>query len=162
MIRLATLVVAGLLCATAASAQESGGGVDPSNENSAIVLQRNATLASRALATGEFTKARQYAQTVTRGAPKRLEGWLMLGAAQNGLKAWKDAAKSYRTAVRLAPASVDAHGGLGVALARSGDAGAAEELSWLTTAARACSTNCALIAKQKSDVEAALAAARAS
>jgi cytochrome c-type biogenesis protein CcmH/NrfG len=156
--RLAPLLIAGLLCSAPALAQESGGGVDEASE-SALLLQRNATLAQQALSARVFREARQYAQSVTRGAPKRIEGWLMLGAAQTGLEDWKAAGATYRTAVRLAPVNADAHTGLGVALAHNGDAAAAEQVAWLTTTARTCSTNCAALARQKSDVEAAIAAA---
>ena len=82
----------------------------------------------------------------------------MLGAAQRGLNDWQGAQASYRTALRLAPVSADAHAGLGVALARSGDVRAAKELAWLTDKVLACATNCVAITKHRADVEAAIVA----
>ena len=119
-------------------------------------LQQNIDRAATAMRAKDYKSARKYAQAVTRGDPKRVEAWLMLGAAQVALADWKAARGTYTTAVRLSPVDPEAHAGLGVALARTKDPKAAQQLAWLTTQVQACKGNCAGLAKYRSDVEAAI------
>jgi cytochrome c-type biogenesis protein CcmH/NrfG len=126
-------------------------------------LQQNAQLATRALKAGDFRAARKYAQTVTRGDPKRVEAWLLLGAAQIGLQDWRAARGTYTTAVRVGPGNAEAHAGLGVAYARTSDPKARTQLAWLAQAASACGScwQAADLAKFHRNVEAAIAIAAA-
>ena len=120
--------------------------------------QENIDRATRALQAKDYATARRYAQSVSRADPKRVEAWLLLGAAQLGLEDWKKARITYTTAVRLWPNNPEARAGLGVALARTNDPKASVQLAWLTEKAAACG-GCPQYVKYKSDVETALSAA---
>ena len=120
-------------------------------------LQQNALLATQALKAKDYRTARKYAQVVTRGDPKRVESWLLLGAAQIGLQDFKAARGTFTTAVRLSPIDPEAHAGLGIALARTKDPRATEQLAWLAAKAQACTGQCAGLTKFKSEVETAIA-----
>jgi Tfp pilus assembly protein PilF len=121
-----------------------------------LVTQENIDRATRALQAKDYATARRYAQSVTRADPKRVEAWLMLGAAQQGLQDWKKARLTYTTAVRLWPNNPEARAGLGIALARTGDPKATVQLAWLSEKTAACG-GCPQLAKFKTDVETAMA-----
>lgn len=124
-------------------------------------LRQYAQLAGQAIKDKDFRTARKYAQQLTRGDPKRAEAWLILGAAQLGLEDWSAARGTYSTAVRLAPDSPEAHGGLGVAYARTRDARAQQQLAWFATTQAACGTcwQSRDLARFRTDVESAVAVA---
>jgi cytochrome c-type biogenesis protein CcmH/NrfG len=121
--------------------------------------QRNIDVATRALREKDYAKARKYAQPVTRADPKRVESWLLLGAAQQGLKDWSGARRTYTTAVRLARDNPEAQAGLGVAYARTGDPKAATQLAWITRSLADCGGcyRASQLAKFKTDIETAIA-----
>lgn len=121
--------------------------------------QRNIDLATRALTEKDYAKARKYAQVVTRADPKRVEAWLLLGSAQIALQDWPRARITYSTALRLSPGEPEARAGLGVAMARTHDPRAQEQLAWLTASAQSCGARCAQVLKFKGDVETAIAEA---
>jgi cytochrome c-type biogenesis protein CcmH/NrfG len=122
------------------------------------VTQRNIDVATRALRDKDYKTARKYAQSVTRADPKRVEAWLLLGSAQQGLQDWKGARTTYTTAVRLHPTHPEARAGLGVAYARTGDPKAAVQLAWLDGKLRECGScyQSGQLAKLKADVETAI------
>lgn len=122
------------------------------------VTQRNIDAATRALQAKDYKTARRYAQPVTRADPKRIESWLLLGAAQQGLLDWKGARATYTTAVRLVPNHPEARAGLGIALARTSDPKATVQLAWLDAKLKACGGcwQAGQLAKFKSDVETAI------
>jgi cytochrome c-type biogenesis protein CcmH/NrfG len=165
MRRIGILVLAAALAAGAADAQsemeiyqQQGDRLLGANRED---LQQNAQLAARALKARDFRTARKYAQVVTRGDPKRVESWLLLGAAQVGLEDWKAARGTYTTAVRVGPGNAEAHAGLGVAYARTNDLKAQVQLAWLAQAATACGScwQAGELAKFRRDVESAIALA---
>lgn len=123
------------------------------------VTQRNIDVASQALRDKDFVKARKYAQPVTRADPKRVDSWLLLGSAQQGLKDWSGARKTYTTAVRLARDNAEAQAGLGVAYARTNDPKAATQLAWVSRSLQECGGcyRASQLAKFKSDIETAIA-----
>jgi cytochrome c-type biogenesis protein CcmH/NrfG len=157
------MLAAALICAAPAWAQSEmeifQQTADSLIANHREITQQNIDRATKALQAKDYKTARKYAQTVTRADPKRIEAWLMLGAAQLGLEDWKGARGTYTTAVRLQPVDPEAHAGLGVALARTKDPRATQQLAWLDAKAQACGATCARIAKLKSDVETAIAEA---
>ena len=124
-------------------------------------LQQNALLSTQALKAKDYRTARKYAQVVTRGDPKRVESWLLLGAAQIGLGDWTRARGTFTTAVRVGPGNAEAHAGLGVAYARTNDAKAQTQLAWLSAQIAACGTcwQAGQLARFRSDVESAIALA---
>jgi cytochrome c-type biogenesis protein CcmH/NrfG len=158
------MLAAAALFATAAWAQGNNDsmllelGANQLSDAQRQATQENIDRATRALQANDYATARRYAQSVTRADPKRVEAWLLLGAAQQGLQDWKKARITYSTAVRLWPNNPEARAGLGVALARTGDPKASVHLAWLTEKAAACG-GCAQYVKYKSEVESALAAA---
>lgn len=113
-------------------------GANALSANQREVTQRAIDDASRALQAKDYAKARKYAQTVTRADPKRIEAWLLLGSAQQGLQDWKGARTTYTTAVRLHPNHPEARAGLGLAYARTGDPKASLQLAWLDAKLREC------------------------
>lgn len=121
-------------------------------------LRQYAQLAAQAIKDKDYRTARKYAQQLTRGDPKRAEAWLILGAAQLGLEDWSAARGTYTTAVRLSPDSPEAHGGLGVAYARTRDAKAQQQLAWFASAQTACGTcwQARDLARFRTDVESAI------
>ncbi|MBX3484186.1 tetratricopeptide repeat protein [Phenylobacterium sp.] len=123
------------------------------------VTQRNIDVATRALREQDYAKARRYAQPVTRADPKRVESWLLLGAAQQGLKDWSGARKTYTTAVRLARDNPEARAGLGVAYARTNDPKAATQLAWVAAKVQDCGGcwRAGQLAKFQADIETAIA-----
>lgn len=123
------------------------------------VTQRNINEATKALNARDYKSASQYAQAVTRADPKRIEAWLLLGAAQIGLQDWKRASRAYTTAVRLSPIDPKARGGLGVSLARLRDPKAQQQLDWFTSRSQTCGARCADLVRYKAEVEAAMAEA---
>ncbi|TAL31412.1 tetratricopeptide repeat protein [Phenylobacterium sp.] len=122
------------------------------------VTQRNVDVATKALRDKDYKTARKYAQSVTRADPKRVEAWLLLGSAQQGLQDWKGARTTYTTAVRLHPTHPEARAGLGVAYARTGDPKATVQLAWLETKLRECSGcyQAGQLSRLKADVETAI------
>lgn len=122
------------------------------------VTQRNIDVAAKALRDQDYKTARKYAQSVTRADPKRVEAWLLLGSAQQGLQDWKGARTTYTTAVRLYPTHPEARAGLGVAYARTGDPKATVQLAWLDAKLRECGGcyQSGQLAKFKADIEAAI------
>jgi len=169
---LAILVAAGVIAASPAAAQnfeavlEVERYVNGGNDMLARhrqQTQRNIDLATKALQAKDYPRAVKYARAVARQDPKRIEAWLMLGAAQQGIQDWKGARKSYTTAVRLSPKHPEARAGLGIAYARTADPRATVQLAWLTEQAQACGGRCpqaAELTALKRDVEAALVPAR--
>ena len=123
------------------------------------VTQRNIDLATKALQAKDYKTARKYAQSVTRADPKRIEPWLMLGAAQQGLEDWKEARATYSKALRLSPSHPEARAGLGIAMARTHDPKATIHLAWLDARLKDCGGcwQAGQLAKFKGDVEAAIA-----
>jgi len=123
------------------------------------VTQRNIDIATKALQEKDYAKARRYAAPVTRADPKRVESWLLLGAAQQGLGDWKGARKTYTTAVRIAPKHPEARAGLGLAYAHTGDPKATVQLAWLTAQIAECDGcwRASQLVKFKADLEAAIA-----
>jgi len=89
--------------------------------------------------------------------PNNPEAWLMFGAARSGLSDWKGARRGFDKAVRFAPERIDAHRGLGVALANLKDPKAQGELSWLQAKAQACG-GCTDAGALKAAIEAITAA----
>ena len=124
-------------------------------------IEQNVMLATRALWAKDFKTARKYAQAVTRADPKRGQAWLLLGAAQIGLEDFKAARGTYTTAVRLSPGDAEAHAGLGVAFARTHDAKAQVQLTWLAAKAQECGKcwQASDLARFRSDIESAIAVA---
>lgn len=122
------------------------------------VTQRNIDVATKALQARDYKTARKYAQPVTRADPKRVESWLLLGAAQQGLQDWKGARSTYTTAVRMFPSHPEARAGLGIALARTSDPKATIQLAWLDAKLKACGGcwQAGQLAKFKADVETAI------
>ena len=121
--------------------------------------QRNINGATKALQAKDYATAKKYALTVSRQDPKRVEPWLMLGAAETGLQDWPAARKAYTAAVKISPIHVEARAGLGIAQARLKDSGVQRQLSWLTKKAEECGGcwQAGQLAKYKSDVETAVA-----
>src|SRR5687768_14533079 len=112
-IGLAILAMAAL-GASHASAQASNDsmllelGAGQLSEAQRQVTQLNIDRASRALRDKDYAQARKYAQPVTRADPKRIEAWLLLGAAQLGLEDWGKARTAYTTALRITPGHPEA------------------------------------------------------
>jgi cytochrome c-type biogenesis protein CcmH/NrfG len=153
-----------LLAAAPASAQSEmelyTAGANQLSADQREVIQNNINLATRALREKDYARARKYAQPVTRADPKRLEAWLMLGAAQMGLQDWKKARLAYATALRLSPNDADARAGMGVAMARTKDPHATEHLAWFDARLAACGGSCPQAAKLKAlkgEIEVAIA-----
>lgn len=122
------------------------------------VIQENIARATRALQAKDYKTARKYAQSVTRADPKRIESWLLLGAAQQGLEDWKGARITYTRAVRMAPVHPEARAGLGVAYARTADPKATVQLAWIDARLKECAGcwQSGQLAKFKADVETAI------
>ncbi len=159
--RLAVILIAAAAIAAPAVAQEATGneGPDRTADLAAQADQQRhlAQLARDAMEAGDWKTARKHAQRLADVAPRNLSAQLMLGETQRSLRDWKGARRTYAAALRLSPSSPEAHAGYGVALGRTGDAKAAEQLEWLTERAKACG-NCSTVTKLKADVEAAIAA----
>lgn len=136
-----------------------------SGGNQLLAAQREATQlniegATNALQAKDYARARKYARLVTRQDPKRVEAWLLLGAAQQGLGDWKGARSTYTTAVRISPRHPEARAGLGIAYARTSDPRATVQLAWLSQQAQACGGTCRQADQLKrltADLEAVLA-----
>jgi cytochrome c-type biogenesis protein CcmH/NrfG len=161
MRRIGLALAAALVCSPAwaqseTELYESGGTAMAAAQRE--VTQRNIDVATKALRDGDYKTARKYAQPVTRADPKRVESWLLLGAAQQGLADWKGARTTYTTAVRLFPSHPEARAGLGIALARTGDPKATVQLGWIDAKLRECGGcwQAGQLAKFKADVEAAI------
>ena len=123
------------------------------------VIQHNIDVATKALQAKDYATARKSAQMVTRADPKRVQSWLLLGTAQMGLQDWKRARGTYTTALRLSPDNVEAHAGLGVAMAMTNDPKAQVHLNWLAAKAQECGGcyQAGQLAKLKGDVQTAMA-----
>lgn len=140
----ATLAAAAVLGAASAHAQFASeieayeSGANALADAQRDVTQRAIDEANRALKAKDYARARRYAATVTRADPKRVESWLLLGAAQQGLGDWSAARRTYTTAVRIAPKHPEARAGLGMAYAHTGDPKAAAELAWLAGQVAEC------------------------
>ena len=162
MRRIGLLVVAAALMAGPAWSQsetelyEGGGTALVAAQRE--VTQRNIDVATKALQAKDYKTARKYAQPVTRADPKRVESWLLLGAAQQGLQDWKGARTTYTTAVRMFPAHPEARAGLGIALGRTSDPKATVQLAWLDAKVRECGGcwQAGQLSKFKTDVETAI------
>ena len=122
------------------------------------VIQHNIDVATKALQAKDYATARKSAQAVTRADPKRIQSWLLLGAAQMGLQDWKRARGTYTTALRLAPDNAEAHAGLGVAMAMTNDPKAQVHLNWLAAKAQECGAcyQAGQLAKLRGDVQTAM------
>jgi cytochrome c-type biogenesis protein CcmH/NrfG len=164
------VLAAALLAATCAAAQSSNDsmvlelGANQMSDAQRLVTQQNIDRAARALAAKDYAQARKYAQPVTRADPKRIEAWLMLGAAQLGLEDWSKARTAYTTALRITPGHPEARAGLGIAMARSKDPRATIQLAWFNDKIASCGQTCpqaAQLAKFKGEVEAAIASTQA-
>ena len=144
--------------ATAELADYQAGG-DRLLEQHRDAAQRNIDRATRALQAKDYPKARKYAQAVTRADPKRVEAWLLLGAAQMGVQDWKRARTSYAKAIRIWPGHPEARAGLGVAMARTNDPRATVQLAWFDKRLQACDGcyQAASLTRLKSQVETAIA-----
>jgi len=127
--------------------------------NQIEVVQQNIYRATQALRAKDYPTARKYAQSVTRADPKRIEAWLLLGMAQQGLQDWKRARGTYTTATRVAPDNAEARAGLGVAMAMTNDPKATVHLNWLATKQQQCGAcgQSSQLAKLRGDVEQAIA-----
>jgi cytochrome c-type biogenesis protein CcmH/NrfG len=163
MRRIGPVIAAAALASASAAFAQSETELYQENGSAMLAAQREVTqhnieLASQALQAGDFKTARKYALSVTRADPKRVEPWLMLGAAQAGLEDWKAARSTYATAVRISPGDPTARGGLGVAMAKTRDPYATVQLAWLAAKVQACGGcgQAAQLAKLHSDVEAAI------
>jgi cytochrome c-type biogenesis protein CcmH/NrfG len=123
------------------------------------VIQRSIDVATQALRDKDYAKARKFAQPVTRADPKRVESWLLLGAAQQGLADWSGARRTYTTAVRLAADNPEARAGLGIAYARTHDPKATVQLAWLAGKVQECGGCWRLgqLRKLQQDLQAAIA-----
>lgn len=121
--------------------------------------QRNIDLATKALQAKDYESAKKYALALSRQDPKRVQPWVMLGAAEAGLQDWPAARKAYTAAVKLEPTHVEARAGLGIAQARLKDTGVQRQLTWLTKKAEECGGcwQAAQLAKYKGEVETAMA-----
>lgn len=163
-----TTLAAALLCAAPAGAQtmaaieemalyQAQG--DRLTEAHREATQTKIDQATRALQANDFAAARKYAQAVTRADPKRVEAWLLLGAAQTGLQDWKRARTSYMTAIRIWPGNPQARAGLGVAMARSNDPRATTQLAWFDRQIAVCDgcQQAASLSRFRRDVETAIA-----
>jgi cytochrome c-type biogenesis protein CcmH/NrfG len=166
MRRVGLAILAVLLCAAPALAQNSEmenftAGANQMAEAQREVTQRNIDIATQALKAKDYAKARKYAQPVTRADPKRIEAWLMLGTAQLGLQDWKRARSTYAAALRITPGHAEARAGLGIAMARTNDPQARTQLAWLDAKARECGGcgQAVQLAKFKAEVETAIAEA---
>lgn len=156
------LALAAALLATPAWSQsetelyESGGTAMAAAQRE--VTQRNIDMATKALQAKDYRTARKYAQPVTRADPKRVESWLLLGAAQQGLQDWKGARTTYATAVRLFPSHPEARAGLGIALARTGDPKATIQLAWIDAKLQECGScwQAGVLGRYKADIETAI------
>lgn len=161
------MLAAALLCAAPAWAQsetelfQEGGSAMLAAQRE--VTQRKIELATTALQAKDYKAARKHAQSVTRADPKRIEPWLMLGAAQQGLQDWRGARTTYTTAVRLSPGHPEARAGLGVALARTNDPKATIHLAWLDAKLKDCAGcwQAGQLARFKGEVETAIVEAQA-
>lgn len=122
------------------------------------VTQRNIEMATKALQAKDYKTARKYAQSVTRADPKRIESWLLLGAAQQGLEDWKGARATYTRAVRMVPSHPEARAGLGVAYARTADPKATVQLAWIDAKLKECAGcwQSGQLARFKTDIETAI------
>ena len=156
---LAAAIAGGPAAAQNSEMENFTAGANQLREENREVVQRNIDVATKALQAKDYATARRYAQPVTRADPKRLEAWLLLGAAQLGLEDWSRARISYTTAVRLTPGSPEARAGLGVALARTGDPKAQAQLAWFDEKLHACGAcdQAVQLKKFRADVEAAIA-----
>ena len=125
------------------------------------VTQRNIDVATAALQAKDYAKARKYAQPVTRADPKRIESWLMLGAANLGLQDWRKARLAYASALRITPSHPEARAGMAIAMARTKDPKARTHLAWLDAKIAECGGcwQASQLAKFKTDVETAMAEA---
>lgn len=162
MRRIGYLVMAAVMAAGPAWAQsetelyESGANAMAGAQRE--VTQQNIDMATKALRAKDYKTARKYAQSVTRADPKRIESWLLLGAAQQGLADWKGARITYTTAVRIAPVHPEARAGLGIAYARTADPKAAAQLAWLDAKVKECAGcwQAGQLQKFRADVETAI------
>ena len=155
------LIALALTLAAPAHAQQSEmenlqAGGDALLANHRETTQYSIDRATQALQARDYRTARRFASSVVRADPKRIESWKLLGTAQIGLQDWSGARMSYTRAVRIIPGDLESRAGLGVALARTNDPQAQEQLTWFTTKAQACTSDCALLIRFKAEVEAAL------
>jgi Tfp pilus assembly protein PilF len=143
------------LGATAALASGGGGGggggeMMPSASGPQYDPAVEYAKAITALQAKDYKTASKALEHVTLAAPKSIDGWRLLGAARAGSDDWKGSRRAYERAVKLAPDDVNAHAGLGLALANLKDAKAQGELDWLKSKAQACGDACPDAAHLKS------------
>ena len=148
MRRLAALITAGLMAATAGPALASGGGgggmgMSPSVSAPTYNPAEDYAKGVSALQAGRYRDASRALRRVTDAVPSNAEAWRLLGQASAGDDDWKGSRKAYEHAVKLTPDDVIAHTGLGTALARLKDPKAQAELDWLHAKAQACGGACA-------------------
>ena len=98
--------------------------------------------ALEALKAARYREAARLAERVTEGAPANPTGWRLLGVAYAGDNNWRGSRRAYLRAVKLTPNDLTVHVGLGLAMARLGDARAQAELDWLRARASVCGDTC--------------------
>jgi cytochrome c-type biogenesis protein CcmH/NrfG len=154
----AAALVAGPALAQQSETEQFEGGGTAMLAAQREVTQRNIDMATKALQAKDYKTARKYAQLVTRADPKRIESWLMLGAAQQGLEDWKGARTTYTRAVRMVPSHPEARAGLGIAYARTADPKATIQLAWIDSKLKECAGcwQASQLTKFKSDIEVAI------
>lgn len=123
--------------------------------------QQNIQWATAALQAKDYAKARRYADPVSRADPKRIEAWLLLGAAHLGLEDWPKARLAYAKALRITPNHPEARAGMGIAMARASDPKARAHLAWFNAQIAACNGcwQARELSKFKAELETAMAAA---
>jgi Flp pilus assembly protein TadD len=146
---LAALALAAAVPAVASAQGEDGnapasGSVSPEGASTFGPAQgwREYLAATRAMEAQDYAAAQRHARTAARLAPGNVEVRKLLGDAQIAGGDWRGAARTYATAVRLAPTDPAAHAGLGVSLARLNDPKAQAQLDWLTARSARCAGRC--------------------
>lgn len=146
-LRIRDVLVAGAVAALAlggGAAVAMGGGSDsaPSASAPAYDPAEDFMKGVASLNAGRYKEAARALARVTGAVPKNAEAWRLLGQAQAGQANPKGARRAYERAVKLEPDDIDAHQGLGEALASLKDAKATAELDWLVARAVACGGSC--------------------
>jgi|SRR5579859_1337983 len=140
--------------AALASGGGGGGGSSASSAPSVSAPQYDPSAeyakAVAAMKSNQFRAAASAAEHVTDAVPKNPDAWRLLGAAKAGDHDWRGSRKAYEKAEKLTPDDVEAHAGLGVALANLKDPKAKVEADWLAARAQACADSCPDASRLKS------------
>ncbi len=147
---LKTMFVAGAMAAlvtTGALASGGGGGGGGASEMPSVSGPQydpavEYAKAIQALQVKDYKAASRALEHVTQAAPKSIDGWRLLGASRAGSSDWKGSRRAYERAVKLAPDDMNAHAGLGLALANLKEPKAQGELDWLKAKALTCGDAC--------------------